>query len=454
MMVFPGRRFAYSPLAGAPEGSFLGRSHNGWVDSEVFFKWVSNHFLPSVQKAGVTFPIILFVDGHASHLNLETCKFCRDNGIVLYCFPSHCSHIMQPLDLAVFGPLKSKWRKAVQQFQFSNLGEVVEKWTFSKVFNEPWTQSSTKKNASSGFRKAGLFPFSLDAIDKRKLKPSCVFDKDDTNHHWTVAAQEPAVAAMPGPAPESAAKTPELAANSEVSATDTLVLVESLLGEQRVSLYKCRYDNGYELADDSQYTTWSKLKAKAIREQLQSKSRPATSKHPCLSLRSRSGILSPPVEPSSSSSSSTASCSAISSPSTSAQDPVSSAFREHLRIPKKQRTLSANKIKSREMSKALSSEQFIAYAETKASAKAALKNAKKQRKDERKEKKDVALKMLKINGNICSKCRKKYDSKSLWIGCECGRWFHCATKCCGIDEAESMTKEEIELLDWYCNCCS
>ncbi|XP_033106069.1 uncharacterized protein LOC117108217 [Anneissia japonica] len=439
MMVFPGQRFIYNPLLGAPEGSFLGRSHNGWIDSEIFFEWMANHFYPSVKASGVEFPIILFVDGHASHLNIETAKFCRDNKIILYCFPSHCSHILQPLDLSVFGSLKASWKRAVQRYQFDNPGETVQKQTFCRVFNEAWQESATKKNAVSGFRKAGLFPFSIDAIDKNKIAPSKVFRAVDAPVWIIVRIQEtaaPVIAAAPvndRPLVEAPAEAdvpaaiPSSAAASPVDDVSTvLATIESLLGEKRLNLFQRRYDNGYD-CDDKEYTVWKNLKEKAINQYFKALTHD---------------------EPSRDTAEEPAPCSSLAGPS------VSSVFIEHLRFPKQVRKLSANEIKSREMPKALSGAQFIAYAQAKADEKVANEEAKQRRKQERDAKKKATQsKGMKINSNICSKCKKKYDDSCLWIGCECGRWFHCFAKCCGIDAVESMSEDEIDALDWTCSFC-
>lgn len=59
------------------------------------------------MKEKVEFPILVFMDGHSTHVNIAVSEFCRDNKIILYCFPPHASHIMQPLDIAVYGPLKN-----------------------------------------------------------------------------------------------------------------------------------------------------------------------------------------------------------------------------------------------------------------------------------------------------------------------------------------------------------
>jgi len=45
MLLFRGKRFSYNPLEGFEEAA-LGRSETGWIDSEVFNKWLENVFIP------------------------------------------------------------------------------------------------------------------------------------------------------------------------------------------------------------------------------------------------------------------------------------------------------------------------------------------------------------------------------------------------------------------------
>ena len=73
---------------------------------DCFFHWLANLFYPSVAGK-IEFPIIIFMDGHTSHVNLAVAEFCRDHQIILYRLPAHASHILQPLDYAVFGPVKN-----------------------------------------------------------------------------------------------------------------------------------------------------------------------------------------------------------------------------------------------------------------------------------------------------------------------------------------------------------
>lgn len=56
--------------------------------------------------------IILTMDNHESLCTLDAVMYAKDNGMVLVTFPLHCSHRLQPLDVGVMGPFKSKLRVA------------------------------------------------------------------------------------------------------------------------------------------------------------------------------------------------------------------------------------------------------------------------------------------------------------------------------------------------------
>ncbi|XP_033726756.1 uncharacterized protein LOC117316324 [Pecten maximus] len=56
MIVFPGQRFGYDPLEGFSDAAF-GRSDSGWMDTELFYTWLSDIFLPEVNARGVKSPL-------------------------------------------------------------------------------------------------------------------------------------------------------------------------------------------------------------------------------------------------------------------------------------------------------------------------------------------------------------------------------------------------------------
>ena len=109
------------------------------------------------------------MDGHTTHINVAIGEFCRNNDIILYCLPAHASHILQPLDVSVYGPLKLFWNKALNNFKLKyNL--AMNKSHFFTVFTESWeTATNRPESVVSGFRKSGLFPFNPHAVDFSRL---------------------------------------------------------------------------------------------------------------------------------------------------------------------------------------------------------------------------------------------------------------------------------------------
>ena len=132
--------------------------------------------MPAVNARMVKKPLILFIDGHKTHVTMEASDACIENGIELYCLLEHSSHIIQPLDLRFFGSLKSAWRQSVRDWQAQHIGEFVTKQTFARVLKPAWDASATVDAAVKGFRDAGLFPFNSSAVDDSvKLDPSQLF---------------------------------------------------------------------------------------------------------------------------------------------------------------------------------------------------------------------------------------------------------------------------------------
>ena len=127
-------------------------SPNGWMSSDAFFGRLSNLFFPAIKEK-IRFPIIAFMDEHLAHINIAVSDFCRDNGIILYCFPAHASHALQPLDVSVFGPMKRSWNKNVQDFHSKNRIPMTNAHFFH-VFDAVW-----KEDAESLIMLRGSTPF-------------------------------------------------------------------------------------------------------------------------------------------------------------------------------------------------------------------------------------------------------------------------------------------------------
>ena len=72
---------------------------------------------------------LLIVDGHNSHFSTDFLKYCSRNHIELFCLPPHTTHILQPLDVALFGPLQSYYGQRIQD-HLHLTGEAITKRNF------------------------------------------------------------------------------------------------------------------------------------------------------------------------------------------------------------------------------------------------------------------------------------------------------------------------------------
>ena len=113
--------------------------------------------------------LFFFLDGHSSHLTLETVKFARDHGIIMYSLLPQASHILQPLDVAVFKSLKSKYRDVLNEYKGTLARQNLAKRHFPFILMRAVNSSNMSANAISGFEATGLCPFNPLHIKRDKI---------------------------------------------------------------------------------------------------------------------------------------------------------------------------------------------------------------------------------------------------------------------------------------------
>ena len=171
---YPGGAYTFA----GPDDALNGKSESGYVDSELFIKWMEKIFL---KFAVPERPIILFIDGHKSHVTLDVVDMARNNDVILFCLPPHTTHALQPLDVAVFKSFKNHFSKAVKALSFAKKNFVVSKRDFGRVVKDPFEQAFSIPNIKSGFRKSGIFPFNRNVVDESKMLPSTLHDLSDAS---------------------------------------------------------------------------------------------------------------------------------------------------------------------------------------------------------------------------------------------------------------------------------
>lgn len=52
---------------------------------------------------------VLIGDNLSSHISLDVLRACEENSIKFIALPPNATHLLQPLDVAYFRPMKVKW---------------------------------------------------------------------------------------------------------------------------------------------------------------------------------------------------------------------------------------------------------------------------------------------------------------------------------------------------------
>ena len=169
--IFKGKRWNPELMKGACFGAKGIMSETGWSNGEIFRKFLEEHFLPFVGSAANNGPILLIYDGHASHKTYETIRWAREKGIILFVLPAHSSHLLQPLDVAVFGPFKRHYYSECAKYLASHMGMTITRHEICSLASRAYLKSFTLMNIQAGFKKTGIFPLNMNIVAADKLFP-------------------------------------------------------------------------------------------------------------------------------------------------------------------------------------------------------------------------------------------------------------------------------------------
>ena len=152
-----------------PDDFVIGKSESGWMTSELFYSYFANHVYPWCVKNKVKFPIVFYVDGHSSHLSKALSDFCCEHEIELIALFPNATHILQPMDVALFHTLKTTYRNSVRTWRMNHDGRNLGKESFAGVLKSSLDSLDIKQIFKNGFKKCGLWPFCVNSIDYKKV---------------------------------------------------------------------------------------------------------------------------------------------------------------------------------------------------------------------------------------------------------------------------------------------
>jgi DDE superfamily endonuclease. len=88
---------------------------------------------------------------------------CLQYNIILVLLPPHSSHLLQPLDVGVFGPLKKILSKYLSKLLSTGVHRL-EKYEWAMHYVKARPEALSVNNVKGGWRGAGLIPFNRTRI--------------------------------------------------------------------------------------------------------------------------------------------------------------------------------------------------------------------------------------------------------------------------------------------------
>jgi hypothetical protein len=103
------------------------------------------------------------MDGYKSHSSHEFYKYYKEEKIIILCIPTHSSHLLQPLNMGYFSPLKRAYSNEISSLaQYGS--KQIKKEAFLPAFKAAFEKLITKENICISFRGAGLVPHDPEAV--------------------------------------------------------------------------------------------------------------------------------------------------------------------------------------------------------------------------------------------------------------------------------------------------
>ena len=102
-------------------------------DPRSVFEYITNVFEPWLSDKKLSVGWYFFLDGRTSHTSYALSSFCKSKGIELIALYPNATHLLQPMDVAIFHTMKQTWKQKVTEWRLSNEGKQVTKQDFSRL---------------------------------------------------------------------------------------------------------------------------------------------------------------------------------------------------------------------------------------------------------------------------------------------------------------------------------
>jgi hypothetical protein len=106
---------------------------------------------------------LLILDSHKSHNSLKFQQYCKEAKIITLYMPPHSSHLLQPLNVGCFSPLKRAYGRQAKEIMRNRINYMT-KIKFLPAFQQAYYKTIIKDNILGGFQGSRLVPHDLEVV--------------------------------------------------------------------------------------------------------------------------------------------------------------------------------------------------------------------------------------------------------------------------------------------------
>ena len=163
-IIFKAENFCHSWVpANTPKDWAISNNSQGWTSNQHGADWLRKCFEPLMREKANGRWRLLICDGHDSHISANWLTHCFENKIIPALLVPHSSHLTQPLDISIFGPLKKVLSQKLAPLLLTQVRRLQKPEWFS-AFIEAHRSVFNSRNIRNSFSGAGLVPFNPEKV--------------------------------------------------------------------------------------------------------------------------------------------------------------------------------------------------------------------------------------------------------------------------------------------------
>ncbi|RPA90326.1 DDE-domain-containing protein, partial [Choiromyces venosus 120613-1] len=133
---------------------WFGNATYGSNNSVICLEYFEKIFEPETRNRAYEEWHLIIFNGFGSHIDFTILDYYLDHKILPFCLPAHISHILQPLDVAVFSPISTYYSQEVNKLKVP-----VDKDQFPNLLACAHRKAFTKENIQASFRVTRIYPY-------------------------------------------------------------------------------------------------------------------------------------------------------------------------------------------------------------------------------------------------------------------------------------------------------